>query len=270
MTRPRRAARPAAAGSATASPRPLPRPTAPALVRNLTGAGALVAIALYLFVSTAFTVPDNPARDAVQDVAAPYFDQRWRLFAPDIARVNVSLEVQAQWADEDGDPVESDWIDASHIELAAARGVPMPSRISNSSVNAIASYMGRFGELSAEQQDIAQGAFTIGDGAGVQVIPEDEIVADMGGADGAVTRYLRYDNMLARFATAMTEAVTGQSVEQVRWRAIYERPNDFVHRFDDAQYATSIQAFDWRRARNLPEGVDAIYDDVATRYGAQG
>lgn len=258
--------------SAAAEPkqlRPSDTSSVPTSARTLAGVGALVVIAGYMFVSTAFTVPANAAHDAVAEVAAPYFDQRWKLFAPQIAQVNTSLEVQAQWFDSDGELVTSDWLDVTDLELAAARGIPVPSRITTSSVNALSSYMSRYADLSDEQQAFVEGDFTTESDDGFGVVPDDELVDELGGEDAAVSRFLRYDHMLARFATAMTEATFDTETERVRWRAVYDRPNDFLQRFDEApQFEESTETFGWRRAKQLPSAeVAEIYDDVAQRYG---
>src|SRR5690606_7084001 len=113
---------------------------------GMTVASVLTVVILlgYVFVSATFTLPPTPARGFVQATFAPYFSQRWNVFAPNVMRTNRELQIQVQWREE-GELVHSDWVDVTDMEYAAVRGIPMPSRISKSSFNATQAYMSRYG-----------------------------------------------------------------------------------------------------------------------------
>src|SRR5690625_2480768 len=48
-------------------------------------------------------------RQPVQAVATPYFSQNWRVFAPNILKVNRTVDIRAQWRNDNGELVSSGW-----------------------------------------------------------------------------------------------------------------------------------------------------------------
>jgi hypothetical protein len=233
--------------------------------------GTLAVVAGYVFVSGTFVLPETPADAAVEDAFAPYFSQSWKLFAPDIARSNRSLELQAQWRDEDGELVFSDWVEATGIEFEGMRGHALPSRVSGVTVSAAGDYLDRFESLSEDQQVRVEDTFIQRDGeGGFEPIPDDELVAEvdeLGDDRRAVIRFIRYDYMLTRFADAFTEAHFDQEVERVRWRVRIDRPNDFDERFEPQVRQPAYTTFGWRQpARDTADDVAAVFDEVLARY----
>lgn len=231
----------------------------------------LAVVAGYVFVSGTFTLPPTPAQAAVKEVFSPYFAQQWDVFAPNILRTNSSLELQAQWRDEDGELVHSEWVEATDMELEAVRGSATPSRISKNTVNALSAYVSRYDELSEKQQARVGDTFIQRDGdGGFEPIPDETLVdevAALGDDRGAVVSFVRYDYMLTRFADAFTEAHFGEDVERVRWRVRFDRPNDFEERFEPRVKPASYITFGWRQpAADTSDEVAAVFDDVLERY----
>ncbi|MCP2635306.1 DUF5819 family protein [Microbacterium sp. HD4P20] len=234
----------------------------------------LVILVGYGFVSATFTQPSSPARPAVADAFAPYFSQRWNVFAPNILKANRELQIQVQWR-EDGELVHSDWIDVTDIEFGAVRGIPTPSRIQKNSYNATSAYMSRYSALTDEQRERVRDTFIErreGDEFGP--ISDDELIDDLdalGESRSSVIRFLRYDYMLGRFARAFGTAYFDREIERVRWRVQIERANDFLHRFDEtAQYETTLVTFGWRQpTAEIDPQVLAIYDDIVQRYAGR-
>lgn len=258
----------------TTRPAPAPRPAPAARGRLAPTLATVAAVALiggYVFVSATFTAPPSPARAAVSDGFAPYFSQRWDVFAPNILRVNSALQVQAQWRDDNGDLQTSEWVDVTDMELASVRGIPAPSRISKNSGNALGTYLERYNELSEAQQERVQDTFIERTDDGFAAIPDADLLAELDGLgddDGAAVPFVRYDYMLNRFTTVFAEAYLGHDVERVRWQAQFDRPNDFLHRFDDErQFDLSQLTFGWRQAEQPDDAsVRDIFADVQTRY----
>ncbi|MFG6445217.1 DUF5819 family protein [Microbacterium sp. P06] len=234
--------------------------------------GTLAIVAGYVFVSGAFTMPPTPAQAAVENVFAPYFSQRWDVFAPNILKTNSSLELQAQWRDADGELVHSDWVGATDMELGAVKGSSFSSRISKNTVNAVGTYITRYEELSEEQQERVEDTFIeVTDDGGFSPIADDELVSeltDLGDDNEAdVIRFMRYDYMLGRYADAFAEAHFGEEVERVRWRIRFDRPNDFEERFESRVKPTSYITFGWRQPSGDPaDDTAAVFDDVLGRY----
>ena len=252
---------------------------APALrrsTRRLQSAAVGVVLALtagYAFVSATFVLPESATYAAVDDAFAPYFSQRWDVFAPRMLKVNSSMQIQVQWRDEGGELVRGDWMDVTGAEMTAVAGHPLPSRIQKNTVNAITTYLGRYQELVPAQQRRVEDTFIVETDDGFAAEADstliDELVA-LGDAESRsdVIRLLRYDYMLVRFADAWGEASIGRPVERVRWRITFQRPNDFAHRADeDAQTPASSIVFGWRQPLAAPsDEVVAVFRDVVDRY----
>lgn len=250
-----------------------PRSSQPQSKRAQTAAavGTLAVVAGYVFVSSAFTLPPTPAQAAVEEVFAPYFSQQWDVFAPRILRTNSFLEVQAQWRDEDGGLVHSDWVGVTDMELSAVQGEALPSRIAKSSTGAVSTYLDRYDALSEDQQTRVEDTFIRSDGeGGFEPIPDEELIDEvsaLGDDRDAVVKLVRYDYMLTRFADAFSEAHFGEEVERVRWRIRFERPNDFEERFEPQIKPVSYLTLGWRQpSGDTTEAVAEVFDDVVGRY----
>ncbi|WP_150952900.1 DUF5819 family protein [Microbacterium testaceum] len=250
----------------------------PSSARRSGGVMAAVAAAMtlaivlgYAFVAVSFTIPSSPTRPAVSTAFSPYFSQRWNVFAPNIMKVNRSLQVQVQWR-EDGVLQRSEWVDVTDMEFTSARGIPTPSRISKNSFNAAQAYLTRYQALSSDQRDRVRNTFIrrTNDGAYAPMDPSAllEEIDGLGGSRSALVSYLRYDYMLVRFASAFGTAYFDRDVERVRWRIEHDRPNDFLHRFDtERQTDVSYTTFGWRQPAVAPsDEVRDIYDEVIERY----
>src|SRR5690606_25472710 len=67
---------------------------------------ATALIAVVMLGTLLIVAPANtPARSQVTSVALPYFTQAWRIFAPEILKVNRSLEFRVAWRNEQRDLV---------------------------------------------------------------------------------------------------------------------------------------------------------------------
>ena len=116
---------------------------------------SMTVVALYVFVTLLFVSPPNPVKTAFSGVtraASPYFTPRWNVFAPNIARSNPELRVQAQWRDESGALVKSEWVSVTELEFRSVPGRALPSRIQKTSWNTLSAYLKRFRGLNAEQR----------------------------------------------------------------------------------------------------------------------
>jgi len=241
---------------------------------GIAAATSLALLAGYTFVSATFTLPASPAQAAVQDGFAPYFSQRWDVFAPNMLKVNSSMEIQVQWRAE-GELVHSEWVDVTGMELGTVGGNLLPSRITKNTVNAITTYLSRYDELSDDQQARVEDTFIQRtDDGEFGPIPDGELIAEIGelgdddSSESDVIRLLRYDYMLTRFAATFGEAYFGQEIERVRWRAAFSRPNDFAHRNErERQTEPSSLEFGWRQPSEATDpAVVEVFRDVIDRY----
>ncbi len=237
------------------------------LAARIGAAVCTLLVAVYALMSISFSAPPGgfkSATSSLRQLGSPYFSQSWNVFAPHILKADISLEIAAQWRDEAGELVESDWLNVTDLELAAVDGQPLPSRAVKQSWNLIRAYNSRFLELNDEQREYVQDTFIERDGdGGFQARPEDELKEDLYalGESGEAFRLLRYDYLVKEYATYLATAYFGEDIERVRWRIYYERPNDFAHRHDpEQQFEDTWRSFGWRQAddRIFPDALEAF------------
>src|SRR5262249_22355260 len=81
-----------------------------------------------------FVAPRNLISAAADNVIGsymlPYFNQDWRLFAPDPAKTDPHLLVRARVVDATGQQQVTPWLDITEPELARVRGHLLPDRVS--------------------------------------------------------------------------------------------------------------------------------------------
>jgi len=248
----------------------------PTVSRNakIASAVALGLVAIYVLVSLAFVVPASAFRTAMAPVlsaASPYFAQKWNVFAPNIMKANTELRFQAQWRDDSGELVKSEWVNLTEIEQNSVAGNAIPSRIQKSSWNATLAYNKRYSLLTSEQREIVRDTFIERTNGGYRAKLVEPLIDELstpGSSTSATVRFLRYDYMLKQYTTNFATAYFGEDIERIRWQIHRTRPNDFEHRFDSArQFDESNVTFGWRQADDVidPETI-AVYRDVIGRY----
>lgn len=212
----------------------------------------------------------TPLRQSVNSVVSPYFSQNWRVFAPNILKINRKVEIRAQWRDENNELVHSDWVSLTEIEEQGVTGHFAPSRIHKNAFNSSQTLLSRYNDLNSDQKERVRDTFieTTDDGD-FQPIHVDDLIADLGQGDGDVIRYLRMDYMYMRFATLYATAGFDQDIERVQWRITRERPNDFQNRFsEEQQFADNVTTFGWRQSNvAMTEEVLDEYRDLIERTG---
>lgn len=239
---------------------------------------AVLVVALYVLLSLSYVAPAGAFKSATAGLAAagrPYFSQTWNVFAPNILKANIELEITAQWRGPDGELQQGEWFSATALELQSAAGQPVPSRIVKQTWNLIRAYNTRFLALNAEQRDVVRDTFIRGDGGdGYAARSEESLVAELdalGGDHADVIRLLRYDALLKEYATYLATAYYGEDVERVRWRLVSERPNTFEQRLsDEAEFQPDIRAFGWRQVTDrIDPAVLEVFEDVVRRGGGR-
>src|SRR5699024_7681509 len=88
-------------------------------------------IMLLVMVSTVLLIlpSGTPLKQQVHGVASPFFSLNWRVFAPNILKVNRKVEIRAQWRDDNNELIRSGWVSISDIEEQPVTGNLAPSRI---------------------------------------------------------------------------------------------------------------------------------------------
>lgn len=235
---------------------------------------ALIVFGAYVLLSLLIVSPPSPVKTAlapVTNAAAPYFSQKWNVFAPNIMKWNSHMRVQAQWRDETGTLVTSDWFDLTQIEEGAVTGSIAPSRVQKASWNAILAYHGRYLKLNDEQRAVVRDTFIERTGDGFGAKPAEELIeelTELGESRSDVIRLLRSDNVLRQLASNAATAYFDESIVRVRWEHVRTRANDFDHRFsDEQQFAPLTETYGWRQAKVVDDAVAEEYRAVFQRYG---
>jgi len=200
----------------------------------------------------------TPLRQPVNSAVSPYFSQNWRVFAPNILKVNRKVEIRAQWRDDNNQLVHSDWVSLTEIEEQGVTGHFAPSRVHKNAFNSSQTLLSRYNDLNEEQQERVRNTFIEAtDNNEFHPIDVEDLIDDLGAGDSDVVRYLRMDYMYMRFATLYATAGFDKDIERVQWRITRERPNDFRNRFSDQeQYGDSVTTFGWRHSNvDMPEEV---------------
>ncbi|MBM7389114.1 hypothetical protein JOE37_002108 [Clavibacter michiganensis] len=267
------------ADAATSAPPPA-APTSHATTTGLTrgarigSAIAALVVVIYVATSILMVVPQGDATRALTAAARPYFSQQWNVFAPSIQKTNRYLQMQAQWRDDSGALVKSEWVDITRAEYEAGEGRIQGSRTVKQSANLLKTYTERFRGLTPEQQAIVQDTFIrradtdSGFAAKTAVFLIDQLSSLDEGSRGRVITMLRADYVLKEFTTYWATAWFGRDIERVRWRVATERPNDFAHRSDEQQQFTpSTRTFGWREADDVidPQAL-SVYQGIVERY----
>lgn len=239
-----------------------------------TGVAALVVL-LYVVTSLSYVAPSGgftSATSGLRTVGSPYFSQSWNVFAPNILKSNIEMQISAQWRDDSGELFHSDWFSATQLEIDIVAGDLVPSRAIKQSWNLIRAYNTRFLELNDEQRDRVQDTFIQRSDDGFEPIPTDDLrseLNDMGDNSGDVASVLRYDDMLREYATYLATAYFGEDIERVRWRLWSQRDNSFEQRGSDvAEFEPTTRTFGWREAiTDLDQDALDAYISIVGRAG---
>lgn len=249
-------------------------PENPGLTRSARVTASVVSaiIAIVMIGTVLMVMPaGTPLRSEVRAVAAPVFSQSWRVFAPNILKVDRTLEFRAQWRDEEGELVRSDWVSITDIESNQVKGNLAPSRVQKNSWNASNTLQQRYNALDEDQRKRVRDTFIQRAGDDFEPIPVEQLIEELGEGESAVIRYLRLDYMMMRYVTLYATAGFERDIERVQWRVVRERPNDFANRFsDESQFKPTITTYGWRQSNvRIDSEVIAEYRGLIERSGLE-
>ncbi|MBP2457582.1 hypothetical protein ABID70_000143 [Clavibacter michiganensis] len=233
---------------------------------------AALVVAIYVATTILMVIPQSSTTRALTAPARPYFGQQWNVFAPSIQKTNRHLEMQAQWRDDSGALVKSEWLDITAAEYESGDGHVQPSRTNKQSANLLKAYSTRYQALTEEQRRVVQDTFIRRTDSGFAAKTPASLVEQLtglaDGTQGRVVSFLRYDYVMKEFATYWGTAYFGREVERVRWRVVTTRPNDYEHRLDEErQFTASARTYGWRQVDDVidPQAL-SVYQAVVERY----
>lgn len=236
----------------------------------------IVIIFAYVSLSLLFVMPKGVITTVAKPItsaASPYFTQKWNVFSPNIAKTNPKLYMQAQWADDDGERVKSEWVSVTDVDFAAISGHLHPSRAHKTSYNLQTRYYNRYTNLNKEQRAIVRNTFIKRDGEGFAAKTREEITAELGEHgknSGQIRALLREDDILKEYLTYFSTAYFNKDVIRVRWMIHREYPNKFEERFvEETVRAPTELRFGWRHVDDEvnPEKLDVFVDYINRRAG---
>lgn len=167
---------------------------------------AVTIVGLHLASVTLEALPPNRYSEAVQDQTAyvdPYFNQNWRLFAPNPIAEDRSLLFQGAYVDADGKPARTPWIDWTAVELDLVHHRLIGGRAGYVTNKLVSPLLSRAAALTSAQRLIVTGTS--------QAAPSSfgELTSELEAADTPLTAmfgFLRYDRAAIRLGSDVVAA----------------------------------------------------------------
>lgn len=208
------------------------------LAAKITAAAALLLLIAHMFLTAVF---NTPAQDLKYDVlpgavadqyVRPYLVQDYKIFAPDPADTDRQLWVRAWVEEPGGERVNSEWLNASHVELSEGYRKTLRKQLS---VVGAERLMGAYTALNETHKAVAKRNHLDGDSLyGLR----DAMLAADDTDSVAVRDFIRADNYVTSYATQVAHAMWGDqgTIVGVQVRAVYDPVIRWVDRHDpDAQ-----------------------------------
>lgn len=167
---------------------------------------AVALVGLHLVSVTLAALPPNRYSDAVRDQTSyldPYFNQNWRLFAPNPISEDRNLRFQGAYTAANGEPDTTAWLDWTDVELDLVRHRLVGGRAGYVTSKLVTPLKARTSALSTVQRRVAT------DTSPSAPPSFDELAAGLDATPAsaeAVAGYLRYEKAVTRLATDALEA----------------------------------------------------------------
>ncbi|HIY67248.1 MAG TPA: hypothetical protein H9830_13345 [Candidatus Agrococcus pullicola] len=179
----------------------------------------LVLASVHMFFTGVVNVPYPDIKygalpgEAADSYVNPLLTQNYRIFAPNPASEDRSLWVRAWVELDDGTRVETEWINATAVELAVPYRKILRKHLT---INAAERYMAAYRGLNEEQREIISSSNFHREGDRERM---EQLLTDAGPA----AEYLRIDEYLTAFSTQVALALYGDEAEilGVQSRVVY-------------------------------------------------
>lgn len=204
-----------------------------------------VALALFcgwhIFASFLWIAPPSPARElipgkALSNYMIPMFGQSWSVFAPEPINGDYRIQVRAV-LNESGEEHQTDWVDATEVELSMIQYNLFPPRAGISSSEVASQLKGSFDKLTEDHKVIAGLNYFKGDwGARLE-----EKMKSYGEAS-LVDRFVEKEQQAVAYATQVAFAVWGEkNVVRVQYHVTRQNVIPFAQRHDPDAERPGIQ-----------------------------
>lgn len=163
-------------------------------------------VAVHLIAVTLAALPPNRFSDAARDQTGyldPYFNQNWRLFAPNPISEDRNLLFQGAYIDADGRMARTSWVDWTDVELDLVRHQLIGGRAGYVTNKLVSPLRSRMSALDVSQQLVVTSAS--------QTAPPTwtELSRELEGAGTPRTRllgFLRYERAATQLGTDVLQA----------------------------------------------------------------
>lgn len=225
---------------------------------------AVLATAWHIFASFLWIAPVSPLREVVPGKALssymlPMFGQSWSVFAPEPINGDYRLEVRAILPGEGEAGTETDWVDATAVELSMIQYNPFPPRAGIGSTEVASQFKKAFDALSADHKVVA-GLNYFEDEWSSRMTTKMKTYAK----PELVDPYVKAEDMTLAYATQVARAVWGEEVQRVQFRVSRQNVIPFAKRHDPEAERPAVQAANtgWRGMVVRDGQSDAAFRDV--------
>lgn len=202
----------------TTTPQPA-SPSAPVKItrgKRIFVVAAALFTAIHIFASFLWIAPASGLRqlfpgDSLQNYMIPMFGQSWSVFAPNPINGDYKLEIRAVIL-EDGEEVETEWVDATAAELSMHVRNPFPPRAAMSGHDMSSRLKGAYDKLSDGQKEVTSLGYYKGDDWEERL---DEALLD-NGEENPAEKYAEMEHLAVAYATQVAYAVWGDDVIYVQ------------------------------------------------------
>ncbi|KAB1645090.1 DUF5819 family protein [Gulosibacter chungangensis] len=235
------------------------------LVRGVLAALSLVT-AWHIFASFLWIAPYSPLREiptqqVLSSYMIPFFGQSWSVFAPAPINGSYTLKVRAI-VDENGTLTETDWVDATAVELDMIQNNLFPPRAGLQAAEVASQHKSSYDALTDDHQVIVELNYFEGDWEARL----EEKMASYGDED-LVEDFMVTEHMTVAYATQVALAVWGDDVVRVQYEVSRQNVVPFAERNDsDAQRpAVQIVSTGWRGLAKNPGQSDEAFAETFLR-----
>ncbi|MBO3664844.1 DUF5819 family protein [Microbacterium stercoris] len=237
------------------------------LVLRASVAVSLLAATWHIFASFLWISPPTPLRelvpgDVLQSYMLPWYGQSWSVFAPEPINGDYALNVRALVPDENGEMVETEWVNATAVEQSWATHNLFPPRAAGLSVRQASSFSNAWKALTAEQQQTAALNYFKGDNWLGRM--RDAMLADEEGDDDAVIEYIVQERYTDAYATQVAHALWGEDVQRVQYEITRQNVIPFAERNNPDAKRPEIQrtSVGWRGLIVMPGQDEKAFPEV--------
>lgn len=194
--------------------------------------------AFHVFAQLLWIAPASQLRvlipgDFLTSWQIPYFGQSWSVFAPDPINGNYVFKVRALVPGTADETVQTQWIDATDAEYAAAKHNLLPPRGASLAAEQATKYKNAFDELNEDQQAVVADHFWSGSDWKVRL--ENALLKAADGDPDAVTHanvFITANAFTDAYATQVARAAWGDDVQSIQFDIYRQNITPFAERHE--------------------------------------